>query len=111
MGKHVVAGMVGAALMLAGMSVMGASHQAASNAEVVKKLDQLRAVMVMSHHAEIREFLKPMAGKDKPDRDLMQAILPFYGSVEDLGKDEDGAALCYLLTGKTISQVKKDHGK
>ena len=106
MGKHLIAGFVGATAMFAVMTVMGAAPQD-SKPDLGKKLDQLRAVMVMSHHKEIREFLKPT----EKNPDLAKALVPFYSAIDDLGKDEDGATLIYVLTGKTLAQAKKEAGK
>jgi hypothetical protein len=106
MGKSVFAGFVGAAAMFIAMSVMGATHQSGSSS-VEKKLDQLRAVMIMSHHKEIQAFLKPMAGPEKPSKELVAAMVPFYGAIEDLGKDDEGAAMYYVMMGKTPPEKAK----
>ena len=99
MGKHVMAGFVGAAAMFVAMSAMGAARQD-STSEISSKLDQLRAIAIMGHHKEIVAFFKPMSDAGGKDPKVSAAMVPFLRAISDLGKDDDGAAVYYTITGK-----------
>lgn len=111
MKQSIVGGLIGAMVMCVTMSVLGATHQAPASS-TDRKLDQLRALMVMSHSKEIRDFMKPvMEWKKGDDKKVITTFAPFLAAMEDLGNDNDekGAAVYYVLSGKYVPD--KPEGK